>query len=164
MMISLQTSPTWPKGAHGYDPSLRSMHTVMWTSGPAFRHCAVDEHRTIHQVDIYNLLAHVLHIEAAPNSGEWERVAWLLSNESTRMPSIAKHSNAKIRDSSAHLRACSLTCWYCWNVVIVVSISIISSFILIALVGILLAIRRMRAKKAPSNNRASHLRIQHEHL
>lgn len=56
-----------PRGEHGYDNDLPEMRALFVASGPSFRHGArVPE---FDNVDVYPLLAHLLHIRPAPNDG-----------------------------------------------------------------------------------------------
>jgi predicted AlkP superfamily pyrophosphatase or phosphodiesterase len=57
-----------PRGSHGYDPALPSMHALFVARGPAFRQGA--EIPAFDNVDVYPLLARLIGIEAAPNDGD----------------------------------------------------------------------------------------------
>lgn len=54
-------------GAHGYDPELPAMQGIFIAHGPAFSSGRVVE--KLHNIDIYNLMAHLLNLEPAPNDG-----------------------------------------------------------------------------------------------
>lgn len=63
-------------GSHGYDNQYESMHGIFVAQGPAFRKgVRVDP---IEMVDVYNLMTHILKIEAAPNDGDWSAVKDML--------------------------------------------------------------------------------------
>jgi predicted AlkP superfamily pyrophosphatase or phosphodiesterase len=57
-----------PRGSHGYDPALPSMHALFIASGPAFRRGATIA--AFDNVDVYPLLARLIGIAAAPNDGD----------------------------------------------------------------------------------------------
>ena len=92
------------KGFHGYDPELPSMHTVMFTRGPAFKGCNGHvppvEASLINQVDIYPLLAHLLQIQPEKNDGSVKKVKYLLKNPH----SIEDFTNAASFDNFRTLR------------------------------------------------------------
>jgi hypothetical protein len=55
-------------GAHGYDPKFKSMRGIFVAAGPAFKHgTTVPAFQNIH---IYDALAQVLGVTAAPNDGD----------------------------------------------------------------------------------------------
>ena len=57
-----------PRGSHGYDPALASMRALFVARGPAFRRGV--EIPAFDNVDIYPLLARLLHVAPAPNDGD----------------------------------------------------------------------------------------------
>ena len=57
-----------PRGSHGYDPALASMHALFIARGPAFRSGA--QVPAFDNVDVYPLLARLLHVAPAPNDGD----------------------------------------------------------------------------------------------
>jgi len=59
--------PTHTRGAHGYDNLLPSMRAVFIAHGPAFRRNAVVG--AFRNVDVYNIMARVLRLQAAKNDG-----------------------------------------------------------------------------------------------
>lgn len=64
-------------GAHGYDPTIRSMHGLFVAAGPAFRRgVVVPPFENIH---LYNALAAALHIAPAHNDGDPRVAAKLLA-------------------------------------------------------------------------------------
>jgi predicted AlkP superfamily pyrophosphatase or phosphodiesterase len=60
------------RGAHGYDNQLASMRAIFVARGPAFRNSAVVE--PFANVDIYNIMAAILHLVPAKNDGSQETV------------------------------------------------------------------------------------------
>lgn len=66
------------KGAHGWLPSIPSMHPFFIAQGPAFK----TGYKTdmINMVDIYPLICHLLGIKPAPNNGSLDRIAHLLKS------------------------------------------------------------------------------------
>ncbi|GAF03455.1 phosphoglycerol transferase [Saccharicrinis fermentans DSM 9555 = JCM 21142] len=75
--IGWDTLPTaWHGGTHGYDPINSDMHAIFYAMGPALKKAYV--HPTFENVDIYNLIAHLLNIKPAPNDGNFERVKGML--------------------------------------------------------------------------------------
>lgn len=65
-------------GAHGYDPRNSSMWGIFIASGPDFRQGLVV--KAFQNIEVYNLLASVLHIKPAPNDGNLKRVRKLLKD------------------------------------------------------------------------------------
>ena len=64
---------------HGYDPSISSMQAIFLASGPQFkRGIRVPKFQNIH---IYELMAHILDVHAAPNDGDLDSVRHLLVEE-----------------------------------------------------------------------------------
>jgi predicted AlkP superfamily pyrophosphatase or phosphodiesterase len=54
-------------GAHGYDNANASMHALFIAHGPAFKQGVTM--REFPNVDVYDLLANILHLRPAPNDG-----------------------------------------------------------------------------------------------
>jgi predicted AlkP superfamily pyrophosphatase or phosphodiesterase len=70
--------PQFRRGDHGQDPKLLSMHGIFYASGPALKKgILVDRFENVH---IYNLLASLLEIRAAPNDGDPSIIEPLLVN------------------------------------------------------------------------------------
>lgn len=63
-------------GAHGYDPRNKDMHGIFYAVGPAFKKSYVQT--TFENVDIYGLIAKILHLKPAENDGNLERVEGML--------------------------------------------------------------------------------------
>lgn len=56
------------RGAHGYDPQIKSMHGIFFAAGPGFKQgTTVPAFENIH---IYNALARILGVTPAPNDGD----------------------------------------------------------------------------------------------
>ncbi|MFZ2322363.1 MAG: ectonucleotide pyrophosphatase/phosphodiesterase [Ignavibacteriaceae bacterium] len=72
-------SKKFPGGNHGYDPANLDMHGIFYAIGPDFKSgfsCG-----TIDNIDIYPLLAKILHIYPNNNiDGKFERIEFLLKN------------------------------------------------------------------------------------
>jgi predicted AlkP superfamily pyrophosphatase or phosphodiesterase len=56
------------RGAHGYDPSLPSMHGILIAAGPAFKQGVTVP--AMENVHVYDVLASVLGVTPAPNDGD----------------------------------------------------------------------------------------------
>lgn len=70
MLLAARSTRVVAGGMHGYDNRLLSMRTIFIARGPAFRSgVRLPEFSNVH---IYELLAHVLGLEAAPNDGDLE--------------------------------------------------------------------------------------------
>ncbi|MBI4886752.1 MAG: alkaline phosphatase family protein [Acidobacteria bacterium] len=65
-----------PGGQHGYDPALMSMRGIFVAAGPAFRTGATVP--AFENVQIYNVLAQVLHVTPAANDGGTDVARMLL--------------------------------------------------------------------------------------
>jgi predicted AlkP superfamily pyrophosphatase or phosphodiesterase len=65
-----------PGGAHGYDQELASMRALFVASGPAFRTGGVVP--PFSNIHVYELMAHVLGLRAAPNDGSLDSVRAVL--------------------------------------------------------------------------------------
>jgi len=72
------SEPVVTKGAHGWVPSISSMHPFFIARGPAFKVGHKFGH--INMVDIYPLICHLLGIKQAPNNGSLDRIAHLLKS------------------------------------------------------------------------------------
>ncbi|KAL0967137.1 hypothetical protein UPYG_G00248270 [Umbra pygmaea] len=64
-------------GNHGYNNSLPSMHPVFVARGPSFRKNFIKS--SMHSVDLYPLMCHILSVRPRPNNGSLSRVRDLLS-------------------------------------------------------------------------------------
>lgn len=60
---------TFPKGQHGYDPALESMHGILIAVGPSFR-TGGDVIDRVENIHVYNLLCAALGWQPAPNEGD----------------------------------------------------------------------------------------------
>lgn len=70
-------NPDWDGGgAHGYDPRVENMHTLLLAHGPAFRTNTTVERLSV--VHLYELMAALLDLEPAPNDGRLEAVRPML--------------------------------------------------------------------------------------
>ncbi len=69
----------FPRGMHGYDPTLPSMHGILVAHGPAFVRGRVVP--PVANVHLYALMCHLLGITPAANDGSLEAVEHLLSPE-----------------------------------------------------------------------------------
>ncbi len=66
----------WDNGAHGYDNLLPSMRATFIAHGPAFRKgLAAQPFQNIH---VYDLIAHILRLQPAPNDGSLDSVRVLM--------------------------------------------------------------------------------------
>ncbi|XP_026174729.1 ectonucleotide pyrophosphatase/phosphodiesterase family member 5 [Mastacembelus armatus] len=75
-------------GNHGYNNTLQSMRPIFMAHGPAFRQNYVKT--SMHSVDLYPLMCHILAVRPLPNNGSLSNVKDLLSSEPTpSTPSIA---------------------------------------------------------------------------
>lgn len=64
-------------GAHGYDNEDPLMHALFIAEGPSF--CSGAVAPPFPNVDLYPLLAHILHVTPEPNDGDYVRVAAMLN-------------------------------------------------------------------------------------
>ena len=64
------------KGAHGYDNICSDMKMIFFAYGPAFKKNYMQSEMA--NVDLYNLIAHILKLKPAPNDGDFERVRAML--------------------------------------------------------------------------------------
>lgn len=75
-------------GVHGYGPEHRPMHATFMARGPAFR-VGYRHPEPVRTIDVYELFAHVLDLEPAPNNGTLD--AWrVFLSEPERMPPNGK--------------------------------------------------------------------------
>ena len=78
-----RTKPVWDviySGHHGYDPyNTKEMRTIMYARGPGLKKGFTS--KPLMMTDHYNLMCHLLDIEAQPNNGSWLRVAPFLYDE-----------------------------------------------------------------------------------
>ncbi|XP_033741496.1 ectonucleotide pyrophosphatase/phosphodiesterase family member 5-like [Pecten maximus] len=70
-----------PKGNHGYDNMFPDMHPLFVAMGPAFKTGSRIE--TLHNVDIYPLVCHIMGLRPAPNNGSLDHVRPILKGEDT---------------------------------------------------------------------------------
>ena len=66
-------------GEHGYDNADPRMQALFVAEGPAFRNGA--NVPAFPNVDVYPLMAHLLHVPAAPNDGDYDAVKDMLKPE-----------------------------------------------------------------------------------
>lgn len=71
-------------GNHGYNNTLRSMQPVFVAHGPAFRQNYVQT--SMHSVDLYPLMCHILFVRPLPNNGSLSNVKDLLFPEPPTSP------------------------------------------------------------------------------
>ena len=62
-------------GQHGFDPTLSDMHALFRAIGPDFRHTSLPHFRN---VDVYELLCHLLSIAPAANDGSLDEIKQML--------------------------------------------------------------------------------------
>ncbi|MFP4229023.1 MAG: ectonucleotide pyrophosphatase/phosphodiesterase [Salinivenus sp.] len=76
----LNNNPDWDGGgAHGYDPRLDNMHTLLAAHGPAFRDSATVDR--LSHVHLYEMMAHLLDLEPASTDGRLEATQPLLNDD-----------------------------------------------------------------------------------
>lgn len=63
-------------GDHGYDNNFKDMHAIFYAIGPSFKENYV--HPTFENVELYNLVCHILNLQPAENDGKFENVKGLL--------------------------------------------------------------------------------------
>jgi predicted AlkP superfamily pyrophosphatase or phosphodiesterase len=66
-------SPGSDKGDHGYAREWKDMHSIFYAEGPAFRKGYKVDY--LNNVDIYDIICHILKLTPAPNDGDEERIA-----------------------------------------------------------------------------------------
>lgn len=72
-------STSYPKvggGAHGYDNNFQDMNAIFYAAGPAFKNGF--SHPTFENIDIYPLIANLLHLAPAKTDGKLENVSSML--------------------------------------------------------------------------------------
>ncbi|RWS11085.1 AP-3 complex subunit sigma-like protein, partial [Dinothrombium tinctorium] len=84
---SLTTKPVWDvmyPGHHGYDPyKVQQMRTIMFGMGRKLKRNYLSE--PLMMTDHYNLICHLLGIEAQPNNGSWLRVQNMITEPSSKI-------------------------------------------------------------------------------
>lgn len=112
-----KTKPVWDviySGHHGYDPfSVKEMRTIMYARGPGLKKNYVS--KPLMMTDHYNLMCHLMDIEAQANNGSWIRVQGMLKDE-TDLPYNSHRQSFRRNDtpvaaSSAFLNL--LSCLLC---------------------------------------------------
>jgi predicted AlkP superfamily pyrophosphatase or phosphodiesterase len=66
------------KGTHGYDNACPDMNMIFFAYGPAFKKNHVQPE--IANVDLYNMIAHILKIKPVSNDGDFERIRGMLQD------------------------------------------------------------------------------------
>lgn len=64
------------KGNHGYDNNFKDMHAIFYAMGPVFKENYLEP--TFENIQIYNLLCHILGLTPAPNDGRLETIQNML--------------------------------------------------------------------------------------
>lgn len=72
-----KASAQFPRGQHGYDPTLPSMQGILIATGPSFKSSG-ETIDSVENVHVYNLLCAVLGVPAAPNDGDDRLVRTML--------------------------------------------------------------------------------------
>uniref|UniRef100_T1K1S1 glycerophosphocholine cholinephosphodiesterase n=1 Tax=Tetranychus urticae TaxID=32264 RepID=T1K1S1_TETUR len=95
-------------GHHGYDPyAVKEMRTIMLATGPGLRKGYTSP--PLMMTDHYNLVCHLLDINAQPNNGSWLRIEGMLAEESSqRHSSLWPTSQANHVSQSNYLSALTL--------------------------------------------------------
>lgn len=65
-------------GDHGYDNDFKDMHAIFYAMGPSFKENFVCP--TFENIEIYNLVCHILNLQPVDNDGKLENVRDLLNN------------------------------------------------------------------------------------
>ncbi|RWS22215.1 ectonucleotide pyrophosphatase/phosphodiesterase family member 6-like isoform X4, partial [Leptotrombidium deliense] len=106
-----KTKPVWDvlyTGHHGYDPyEVDQMRTIMYAVGPGLKKNYVNE--PLMMTDHYNLICHLLGIEAQPNNGSWLRVQNMLAKSSRtikRSPIVQKSQANLINNNNNADKIC----------------------------------------------------------
>lgn len=93
-----KTKPVWDviySGHHGYDPfNTKEMRTIMYARGPGLKRGYTS--KPLMMTDHYNLVCHLLDIEAQANNGSWLRVQGFLNDEPTNNRQRRNGSSANI--------------------------------------------------------------------
>jgi len=73
-IAGLRPNPSgYNRGDHGYDWKWKSMHSIFYAEGPAFKKdFKVD---TLYNVDIYNIMTRILRLSPSPNDGDPQRIS-----------------------------------------------------------------------------------------
>jgi len=104
-----KTKPVWDviySGHHGYDPfNTKEMRTIMYARGPGLKKGYTS--KPLMMTDHYNLVCHLLDIEAQANNGSWLRVQGFLNDEPTNNRQRRNGSSAN-RPSFISSSMCSL--------------------------------------------------------
>ncbi|CAH1792812.1 unnamed protein product [Owenia fusiformis] len=67
-------------GGHGYDNNVRDMRATFIISGPGVKKKST--HKAISAVELYQLMCHILNIDASPHNGTWANVKGMLTQAS----------------------------------------------------------------------------------
>jgi len=104
-----KTKPVWDviySGHHGYDPyHTKEMRTIMYARGPGLKRGFTS--KPLMMTDHYNLMCHLLDIEAQPNNGSWLRVAPFLYEEQGSPTTNRQRRNSCSRISCSSLLSIS---------------------------------------------------------
>lgn len=73
---------TMIKGIHGYDNLNKDMYGIFFAQGVDFKNGY--NAGTLYNIDIYNLIAHLLKIKPAPNDGELKRIKHILKTKTNK--------------------------------------------------------------------------------
>lgn len=113
-----KTKPVWDvvyTGHHGYDPyNTKEMRTIMYARGPGLRKGFTS--KPLIMTDHYNLICHLIDIEARPNNGSWSRVKQMLSSD---LDYVA---------TSRNRRNCSLSNVYNFNLIFLLIGAVIAMY------------------------------------
>ncbi len=74
---NFERSKSYTGGLHGYAPNVASMHGLFIAHGPAFKSGA--QVASIHNLDIYELMTHLLDLTPAPNDGSLDDIRHILA-------------------------------------------------------------------------------------
>jgi hypothetical protein len=101
-----KTKPVWDviySGHHGYDPyNTKEMRTIMFARGPGLRRGFTS--KPLMMTDHYNLICHLLDIEAQSNNGSWLRVQSFTADNSPTV-NRQRRNSAALTDPSTSLLA-----------------------------------------------------------
>lgn len=108
-----KTKPVWDviySGHHGYDPyNTKEMRTIMFARGPGLRKGYTS--KPLMMTDHYNLVCHLLDIDAQPNNGSWLRVQGFTADNSQPTNNRQRRNAAYSPTSCAYL---FLLCTFCF--------------------------------------------------
>lgn len=97
-----KTKPVWDviySGHHGYDPyNTKEMRTIMFARGPGLKRGYTS--KPLMMTDHYNLVCHLLDIDAQPNNGSWLRVQAFTADDS---PSVNRQRRNAASPASTSL-------------------------------------------------------------